>query len=42
MTDIELQKDIVRDLRGFLKKDGIMMPLGMNLRTSKYIRRTFR
>jgi len=28
MTDIELQKDIVKDLRGFLKKDGIMMPLG--------------
>lgn len=28
MTDIELQKVIVKDLRGFLKRDGIMMPLG--------------
>lgn len=30
MTDIELQKDIVVDLRKFLKDDGIMMPLGMD------------
>jgi len=30
MTDIELQNDIADDLREFLKKDGIMMPLGMD------------
>lgn len=28
MTDIELQKDIVNDLRNFFETDGIMMPLG--------------
>lgn len=28
MTDIDLQHEIAEDLRGFLKKDEIMMPLG--------------
>lgn len=30
MTDIELQKDIVKDLRKFLKRNGIMMPRGFD------------
>lgn len=38
MTDIDLQKDIVRDLRGFLREDGIMMPLGTDFSDIKVYR----